>query len=34
MDQIVYLSFGDFPGREYTRQLLAGHLIYAWDLAR
>lgn len=34
MDRIVHLSFGDFPGREYTRQLLADHLIHAWDLAR
>ena len=34
MDRIVHLSFGDFPGREYTLQLLADHLIHAWDLAR
>ena len=34
MDRIVHLSFGDFPGREYTQQLLAEHLIHAWDLAR
>lgn len=34
MDRIVHLSFGDFPGREYTWQLLADHLIHAWDLAR
>jgi uncharacterized protein (TIGR03086 family) len=34
MDTIVHLSFGDFPGREYTLQLLADHLIHAWDLAR
>jgi uncharacterized protein (TIGR03086 family) len=34
MDRIVHLSFGDFPGREYARQLLADHLIHAWDLAR
>ena len=34
MDRIVHLSFGDFPGREYTRQLFADHLIHAWDLAR
>ena len=34
MDRIVHLSFGDFPGRDYTLQLFADHLIHAWDLAR
>jgi uncharacterized protein (TIGR03086 family) len=34
MDRIVNLSFGDFPGGEYTLQLFADHLIHAWDLAR
>ena len=34
MDRIVHLSFGDFPGSEYTWQLMADHLIHAWDLAR
>ena len=34
MDRIVHLSFGGFPGREYTLQLFADHLIHAWDLAR
>jgi uncharacterized protein (TIGR03086 family) len=34
MDRIVHLSFGDFPGSEYTMQLFADHLIHAWDLAR
>jgi uncharacterized protein (TIGR03086 family) len=34
MDRIVHLSFGDCPGREYTLQLFADHLIHAWDLAR
>ena len=34
MDRIVHLSFGDFPGGEYTLQLFADHLIHAWDLAR
>jgi uncharacterized protein (TIGR03086 family) len=34
MDRIVHLSFGDFPGSEYTLQLFADHLIHAWDLAR
>jgi len=31
MDRIVHLSFGDFPGSEYTLQLFADHLIHAWD---
>ena len=30
----VHLSFGDVPGREYTLQLFADHLIHTWDLAR
>jgi uncharacterized protein (TIGR03086 family) len=34
MDRTVHLSFGDFPGREYAMQLLADHLVHAWDLAR
>jgi uncharacterized protein (TIGR03086 family) len=34
MDRTVHLSFGDFPGSEYTLQLFADHLIHAWDLAR
>jgi len=34
MDRIVHLSFGDFPGSDYTLQLFADHLIHAWDLAR
>jgi uncharacterized protein (TIGR03086 family) len=34
MDRIVHLSFGDFPGWQYAMQLLADHLIHAWDLAR
>jgi uncharacterized protein (TIGR03086 family) len=29
----VHLSFGDFPAAEYAYQLLADHLIHAWDLA-
>ena len=32
IDRIVHLSFGDFPGSEYTLQLFADHLIHAWDL--
>jgi uncharacterized protein (TIGR03086 family) len=34
MDRVVHLSFGDFPGREYTMQLFADLLIHGWDLAR
>ena len=34
MGRIVHLSFGDFPGSEYTLQLFADHVIHAWDLAR
>ena len=33
LDQTVHLSFGDLPGSEYLRQLIADHLIHAWDLA-
>jgi uncharacterized protein (TIGR03086 family) len=34
MEATTHLSFGDVPGREYTMQLFADHLIHAWDLAR
>jgi uncharacterized protein (TIGR03086 family) len=34
MDRTVHLSFGDFPGHEYTMQLFADVLIHGWDLAR
>jgi uncharacterized protein (TIGR03086 family) len=34
MERTVHLSFGDFPGREYTMQLFADLLIHGWDLAR
>jgi uncharacterized protein (TIGR03086 family) len=34
MDRIVHLSFGDFPGRDYTMQIFADLLIHGWDLAR
>jgi uncharacterized protein (TIGR03086 family) len=34
MEHIVHLSFGDFPGREYTMQLFTDLLIHGWDLAR
>jgi uncharacterized protein (TIGR03086 family) len=33
LDRVVHLSFGDTPAEEYVRQLLADHLIHAWDLA-
>lgn len=33
LDRIVHLSFGDYPGSEYAWQLLADHLVHAWDLA-
>lgn len=33
LDQTVHLSFGDTPGSEYLAQLLADHLVHAWDLA-
>jgi uncharacterized protein (TIGR03086 family) len=34
MDRTVHLSFGDFPGSEYTMQLFADLLVHGWDLAR
>jgi uncharacterized protein (TIGR03086 family) len=34
LDRTVHLSFGDFPGRDYLGQLIADHVIHAWDLAR
>jgi uncharacterized protein (TIGR03086 family) len=34
MERTVHLSFGDVPGSEYARQLLADLLIHGWDLAR
>jgi uncharacterized protein (TIGR03086 family) len=34
MEHTVHLSFGDFPGREYTMQLFTDLLIHGWDLAR
>jgi uncharacterized protein (TIGR03086 family) len=33
LDQLVHLSFGDVPAREYLLQLAADHLIHGWDLA-
>jgi len=34
MEITTHLSFGDFPGSFYAQQLLADHVIHAWDLAR
>jgi uncharacterized protein (TIGR03086 family) len=34
MERIVHLSFGDFPGQEYTMQVFADLVIHGWDLAR
>jgi len=33
LGRTVHLSFGDTPATEYALQLLADHLIHAWDLA-
>jgi uncharacterized protein (TIGR03086 family) len=33
LDRTVHLSFGDTPATEYLSQLMADHLIHAWDLA-
>jgi uncharacterized protein (TIGR03086 family) len=33
LERIVHLSFGPTPGLEYAYQLLADHLVHAWDLA-
>jgi len=33
VDRTVHLSFGETPAREYLHQLLADHLVHAWDLA-
>jgi uncharacterized protein (TIGR03086 family) len=34
VEGVVQLSSGEHPGREYTMQLAADHLIHTWDLAR
>jgi uncharacterized protein (TIGR03086 family) len=34
LERTVDLSSGPTPGREYVNQLLADHVIHAWDLAR
>jgi uncharacterized protein (TIGR03086 family) len=33
LEREVHLSFGDAPAAEYLHQLLADHLVHAWDLA-
>jgi uncharacterized protein (TIGR03086 family) len=33
LERTVHLSFGDTPAEEYVHQLLADHLVHAWDLA-
>jgi len=33
LERTVELSFGETPAREYGYQLLADHLVHAWDLA-
>jgi uncharacterized protein (TIGR03086 family) len=33
LDRTVHLSFGDTDAPEYVGQLMADHLIHAWDLA-
>ena len=34
MERTVHLSFGDFPGQEYTMQVFTDLLVHGWDLAR
>jgi uncharacterized protein (TIGR03086 family) len=34
MERTVHLSFGDFPGEEYTTQVFTDLVIHGWDLAR
>lgn len=34
MEVTAHLSFGDFPGEVYLSQVLADHVVHAWDLAR
>jgi uncharacterized protein (TIGR03086 family) len=33
LERTVHLSFGDAPAPEYLYQMLADHLVHAWDLA-
>ena len=34
MERTVHLSFGDFPGEEYTTEVFTDLVIHGWDLAR
>jgi uncharacterized protein (TIGR03086 family) len=34
MEAICHLSFGDYPGSEYAKQLFMDALIHGWDIAR
>ncbi len=34
MERTVHLSFGDFPGAEYAKQLFVEALIHGWDIAQ
>ena len=34
MVDTIHLSFGDFPGSEYTMQLTTDLAVHAWDLAK
>jgi uncharacterized protein (TIGR03086 family) len=33
-ERTVHVSFGDIPGEMYVGQVLADHVIHAWDLAQ
>lgn len=33
LERTVHLSFGDTPATEYAWQLIADHVVHAWDLA-
>lgn len=33
LERTVHLSFGDTPAKEYAWQLIADHVVHAWDLA-
>lgn len=34
LDRTIHLSYGDTTGDAYVRELLADHVVHAWDLAR
>ena len=34
LERTVHLSFGDTSGADYISQVLADHVVHAWDLAR